>query len=118
MIGGPDESRNEQYKGMIRVARFLQANTTQRALQQLRFQPQFPSLRSVAWPATPDSSIRPHTLPSSSRSISDIMADRPTLVKPPPVDPSKSAIENVLELIELSAIGPVRLPFKSRSSTL
>lgn len=33
-----------------------------------------------------------------------------TLVKPPAVDPSKSAIENVLELTELSAIGPVRLP--------
>lgn len=35
------------------------------------------------------------------------MADHPTLVKPPPVDPSKSAIENVLELTELGAIGPV-----------
>ncbi|KAG0651364.1 Acyl-coenzyme A thioesterase 8 [Hyphodiscus hymeniophilus] len=34
------------------------------------------------------------------------MADRPTLVKPPPLDPSKSAIENVLELTELDAIGP------------
>jgi len=40
----------------------------------------------------------------------EIMADHPTLVKPPPVDPSKSAIENVLELTELGAIGPVRLP--------
>jgi hypothetical protein len=39
------------------------------------------------------------------------MADRPTLVKPKPIDPSKSAIENVLELRELSAIGPVRPPF-------
>ena len=38
------------------------------------------------------------------------MADRPTLVKPPPLDPSKSSIENVLELTELSAIGPVSLP--------
>lgn len=39
------------------------------------------------------------------------MADRPdrrTLVKQPPLDPSKSAIENVLELTELSAIAPVR----------
>lgn len=35
------------------------------------------------------------------------MADRPTLVRVPPVDPSKSAIENVLELTELAAIGPV-----------
>ena len=36
------------------------------------------------------------------------MADRRTLVKQPPLDPSKSAIENVLELTELSAIAPVR----------
>ena len=35
------------------------------------------------------------------------MADRSTLVRPPPLNPSKSAIENVLELTELSAIGPV-----------
>ena len=35
------------------------------------------------------------------------MADHPTLVKPPPIDPSKSSIENVLELTELSAIAPV-----------
>ncbi|KAH8597704.1 thioesterase-like superfamily-domain-containing protein [Bisporella sp. PMI_857] len=34
------------------------------------------------------------------------MADHPTLVRPPPIDPSKSAIENVLELTELSAIAP------------
>ncbi|TVY60838.1 Acyl-coenzyme A thioesterase, partial [Lachnellula suecica] len=34
------------------------------------------------------------------------MADKPTLVKPPPVDPSKAAIENVLELTDLYAIGP------------
>ncbi|KUJ23448.1 acyl-CoA thioesterase-like protein II [Mollisia scopiformis] len=37
------------------------------------------------------------------------MADRPdrrTLVRQPPLDPSKSAIENVLELTELSAIAP------------
>ncbi|KAG9243099.1 acyl-CoA thioesteras-like protein II [Calycina marina] len=34
------------------------------------------------------------------------MADRRTLVKPPPIDPSKSDIENVLELRELSAIAP------------
>jgi len=36
-----------------------------------------------------------------------MMADHPTLVKPPPIDPSKSAIENVLELTELGVIGPV-----------
>lgn len=35
------------------------------------------------------------------------MADHPTLVRPPPVDPSKSAIENVLDLTDLSPIGPV-----------
>ncbi|CAG8972054.1 hypothetical protein HYALB_00004918 [Hymenoscyphus albidus] len=34
------------------------------------------------------------------------MADRRTLVRPPPLDPSKSAIENVLELTELKQIGP------------
>ncbi|ESZ98518.1 hypothetical protein SBOR_1180 [Sclerotinia borealis F-4128] len=34
------------------------------------------------------------------------MTDRPTLVPPPPINPSKSAIENVLELRELSQIGP------------
>jgi len=37
------------------------------------------------------------------------MVDHSTLVKPPPIDPSKSAIENVLELTELSAIGPVSI---------
>ena len=36
-----------------------------------------------------------------------IMANRPTLVPPPPINPSKSAIENVLELTELAAIAPV-----------
>lgn len=39
------------------------------------------------------------------------MADNPTLVRPPPLDPKKSAIENVLELTELAAIGPVRTPY-------
>ncbi|KAA8569450.1 hypothetical protein MFRU_004g02270 [Monilinia fructicola] len=34
------------------------------------------------------------------------MTDRPTLVSPPPINPSKSAIENVLELRELSQIAP------------
>ncbi|TVY55464.1 Acyl-coenzyme A thioesterase 8 [Lachnellula cervina] len=34
------------------------------------------------------------------------MAERPTLVKPKLIDPSKAPIENVLELTELSAIGP------------
>jgi hypothetical protein len=38
------------------------------------------------------------------------MVDHSTLVKPPPIDPCKSAIENVLELTELSEIAPVRLP--------
>ncbi|KAH7418088.1 acyl-CoA thioesterase-like protein II [Cadophora sp. MPI-SDFR-AT-0126] len=34
------------------------------------------------------------------------MANRPTLVPPPPINPKKSAIENVLELTELAAIAP------------
>ncbi|KAL3426537.1 Acyl-coenzyme A thioesterase 8 [Phlyctema vagabunda] len=34
------------------------------------------------------------------------MADRATLVRPPPLDPAKSSIENVLELTELAVIGP------------
>ncbi|CAL3962269.1 unnamed protein product [Diplocarpon coronariae] len=34
------------------------------------------------------------------------MANRPTLVPPPRLDPKKSAIENVLELTELAAIAP------------
>ncbi|MCJ1364381.1 hypothetical protein MMC16_003491 [Acarospora aff. strigata] len=34
------------------------------------------------------------------------MVEYATLIKPPKVDPSKSAIENVLELTPLSAIGP------------
>jgi len=34
------------------------------------------------------------------------MAEYPTLVRPPPIDPSKSAIENVLELTELRDFGP------------
>ncbi|KAI9056111.1 hypothetical protein LZ554_001039 [Drepanopeziza brunnea f. sp. 'monogermtubi'] len=34
------------------------------------------------------------------------MTNRPTLVPPPPLNPSKSAIENVLELTELAAIAP------------
>lgn len=38
---------------------------------------------------------------------SNTMADRRTLVRPPPLDPMKSAIENVLELTELKQIGPV-----------
>jgi hypothetical protein len=48
-------------------------------------------------------------LPINQRSFtSTAMADHPTLVKPPPIDPTKSSIENVLELTELSAIAPVR----------
>ncbi|KAI9849149.1 MAG: hypothetical protein M1837_005379 [Sclerophora amabilis] len=34
------------------------------------------------------------------------MSEHPTLIKPPPVDPSKSVIENVLELTALADIGP------------
>jgi len=43
------------------------------------------------------------------------MTDHPTLVRPPPIDPSKSAIENVLELTELGAIAPVCLFHPTRS---
>src|SRR5436305_14344020 len=35
------------------------------------------------------------------------MSQHPTLVLPPPVDEAKSPIENILELTELTAIGPV-----------
>jgi hypothetical protein len=45
--------------------------------------------------------------------LAPTMADHPTLVKPPPDDPSKSAIENVLELTELAAIAPVCSLLKS-----
>lgn len=41
------------------------------------------------------------------------MTDRPTLVPPPPINPSKSAIENVLQLRELSQIGPVSIQWLS-----
>ncbi|OIW30862.1 Thioesterase/thiol ester dehydrase-isomerase [Coniochaeta ligniaria NRRL 30616] len=34
------------------------------------------------------------------------MADRPTLMRPPPEDPNKSPIENVLEVTELAVLGP------------
>ncbi|KAK0730043.1 thioesterase-like superfamily-domain-containing protein [Lasiosphaeris hirsuta] len=34
------------------------------------------------------------------------MADRPTLLRPPPPDPSKAPIENVLEVTELAVLGP------------
>ncbi|KAK3335481.1 acyl-CoA thioesterase-like protein [Cercophora scortea] len=34
------------------------------------------------------------------------MGDRPTLVRPPPLDPNKSAIENVLDVTELAVLGP------------
>ena len=36
------------------------------------------------------------------------MSDFPTLVKPPPLDPSKSQIEGLLELTQLGPIDPVR----------
>ncbi|KAK1763553.1 Thioesterase/thiol ester dehydrase-isomerase [Phialemonium atrogriseum] len=34
------------------------------------------------------------------------MSDRPTLVKPPPEDPNKAPIENVLDVTELGVLGP------------
>jgi hypothetical protein len=37
----------------------------------------------------------------------DTNSSKATLVRPPPIDPQKSAIENVLELTELGDIGPV-----------
>ena len=36
---------------------------------------------------------------------------RPTLIRAPPVDPSKSPLENSLELTTLSDVGPVSLHF-------
>jgi len=54
---------------------------------------------------------KPHQYLTKARSFlsaATTMADRRVLVKTPPIDPSKSAIENVLELRELSAIAPVR----------
>ena len=36
-----------------------------------------------------------------------IMADRPTLLKPPEWDPNKAPIENVLDVTELAVLGPV-----------
>ena len=35
------------------------------------------------------------------------MADRPTLLRPPPDDPNKAQIENALEVAELAVLGPV-----------
>jgi hypothetical protein len=56
-------------------------------------------IRSIEYrTATPS---RPFTL--------NAMAEHATLVKPPPINPSKSAIENVLELTELAAIAPVNI---------
>lgn len=51
---------------------------------------------------------RSQTLSPSPKSFS-LMANRSTLVKPPPLDSAKSSIENVLELTDLSVIGPVSL---------
>lgn len=61
----------------------------------------------------------PRVRQQQTRSIQITMSpnerDRSTLVAPPPVDPSKSAIENVLELTALSPIGPVsRKPCPAR----
>ena len=36
------------------------------------------------------------------------MGERSTLIKPPPEDPNKAPIENVLEITELAVLGPVR----------
>jgi hypothetical protein len=36
------------------------------------------------------------------------MSQFPTLIKPPPLDPSKSQIEGLLELTQLEPIDPVR----------
>lgn len=36
------------------------------------------------------------------------MSKRVTIFEPPPLDPSKAAIENVLDLTPISDIGPVR----------
>lgn len=47
------------------------------------------------------------SLSVSAQMIGIKMPDNPTLLKPPPLDPTKSAIENVLELTELAAIGDV-----------
>lgn len=33
--------------------------------------------------------------------------DRPTLIRPPPDDPDKAPIENALDVLDLSVIGPV-----------
>lgn len=41
------------------------------------------------------------------------MAERPTLVKPPPEDPTKAPIENVLDVTELSVLGPVSFFFSN-----
>ena len=65
------------------------------------------SVRLSSIAITPLQQRYPHTNKRSFTSTA--MADRPTLVKPPPIDPSKSSIENVLELTELSAIAPVGL---------
>ena len=35
------------------------------------------------------------------------MNDRTTLLRPPPADPNKSPIENVLDVTELAVLGPV-----------
>ena len=43
------------------------------------------------------------------------MADRPTLLRPPPNDPDKAPIENVLEVTELAVLGPVSDPAMSLS---
>jgi len=58
---------------------------------------------------------QPPTNRRSFLSPSTAMVDHSTLVKPPPIDPSKSGIENVLELTELSAIGPVRIFYSSHA---
>lgn len=45
-------------------------------------------------------------------------AARPTLIRPPPEDPSKAAIENSLEVTELAVIAPVSLDTNTTYLTL
>lgn len=40
--------------------------------------------------------------------LEQTVAGRPTIMKPPPDDPSKAPIENILEITQLSVLGPVR----------
>lgn len=46
------------------------------------------------------------------------MAKRVTIFEPPPLDSSKAAIENVLDLTPISDIGPVRFSLPTMESDL